>query len=150
MPKSKLRRLHVPIQPPATATIAERQVTFVGLNLLNNVVMVEYDVEPPLPVQIAFRPQLLVLLVTDDVSERFYETACEDFRPWPEHGPNRVTTRLTRRPAATARRLHFEVRPHNVFIPGTIGPGSINLRSVLSFDVDLPPDHGARFSPQDP
>ncbi len=143
MPRNKLRRLHLSIQPPVTARIAGRQVTFVGLNLLNNVVMVEYDVDPPLRGPDAFGPRLLCLTVTDDVTEDPYPTEWEDFHHWPEHGPNRVTTRLDRRPPAAARRLHFEVRSADAFAPQVRGRGSDSLRSAVSFDVDLPADHGA-------
>ena len=39
--RSRLRRLHVSIEPPVTAEIGDRIVAFVGVNLLNGVVMVE-------------------------------------------------------------------------------------------------------------
>ncbi len=142
MPSNKLRRLHVPIEPPVTASIGDRAVTFVGLNLLNGAVMVEYDVEPPLSGPGAFGPRLLTLTVTDDLSERVYPTAWEDFHAWGEHGPNRATTRLDRRPPAAARRLHFEVRPADPDVSELSGPRSHDVRSVASFDVDLPAKHG--------
>ena len=142
MPRNKLRRLYVSIEPPITAGIGDRGVTFVGLNLLNNAVMVEYDVEPPLPGPGAFGPRLLMLTVTDDVGGQVYPTAWEDFHGWREHGPNRATTRLDRRPPAAARRLHFEVRPADAVVPQLPRAGSASLGSVASFDVDLPANHG--------
>lgn len=143
MPKNKLSRLHVTIEPPVTAMIGDRCVTFVGINLLNKAVIVEYEVEPPLTRSEADSNRLLVLTVTDDVSEQPYPTAWEDFHEWREQGPNRVTTRLDRRPAAAARRLHFEVRPADAFAPRIPGPGSVRMRSVAHFDIDLPVDHGS-------
>lgn len=148
MSRNKLRRLHVSIGPPVTAWIIDRRVSFVGLNLLNDVVMVEYEVDPPLPGPQVFGPQLVRLIVTDDVSEDPYPTSWEDFYHWPEHGPSRVTTRLDRRPPAAARRLHFEVRPADASAPRIPAPGSHSLPSALSFDVELPGDHGAPWSPR--
>jgi hypothetical protein len=58
-------------------------VTFVGLNLLNGAVMIEYDVDPPLGRERHRWPHLLSLLVTDDVSDDVYPTSWEDFA-WPE------------------------------------------------------------------
>ena len=69
-------------------------MSFVGLNLLNDVVMVEYELDPPLRRLGVFGPELLCLTVTDDVSEEPYPTAWEDW-PWRERGPGRFTTRLT-------------------------------------------------------
>jgi hypothetical protein len=132
----------VSIEPPVTVEIGERIVRFIGVNLLNGVVMVEYDVEPALNASNAgpFGPQLLILTVTDDVSSEVYPTVWEDFR-WPSHGPGRTTTRLDRRPPAEARRLHIEVRP---VLPDASAPGPTpaELDTVARFDVQLPPEHG--------
>lgn len=77
--RNKLRRLHVSIDPPVTVQIGDRRVTFVGLNLLNRVVMVEYDIKPPWNAAVPFGSHLLVLDVTDDVSDEVYPTAWENF-----------------------------------------------------------------------
>jgi len=140
--RSRPRRLHVSIEPPVTVEIGERIVRFIGVNLLNGVVMVEYDVEPPLSALNAgpFGPQLLVLTVNDDVSSEAYPTAWEDFR-WPSHGIGRTTTRLDRRPPAQARRLHIEVRPVPPDPPAP-GPKAAGLQAVACFNVELPPEHG--------
>lgn len=141
MTRSKLRRLHVAIEPPITAEISGRTVKFVGLNLLNGVVMVEYDVNPPLTSPGPFGPHLLVLLVTDDTSDEVYPTAWEDFR-WPHVGPGRTTTRLDRRPPPEAKRLHISMQGFGVPTPSVPGPGTVSLRSALQFDVELPLEHG--------
>jgi hypothetical protein len=135
MPQNKLRRVRVAIDPPVTAEIHDRQVTFLGVNLLNGVVMVEYDVEPPLDAG-PFGPHLLVLDVSDDV----YPTAWEDFQ-WPGRAPGRTTTRLNRRPPAAARRLHVEVRQVDRARPQGPEPHSAG-EAVARFDVQLPPEHG--------
>jgi hypothetical protein len=46
MPRSKQRRIHVELAPPVEVQVDARLVGFVGANLLNRVVMVEYDVDP--------------------------------------------------------------------------------------------------------
>jgi hypothetical protein len=74
--RNRLRRLHVAIFPPIVTEVGHRTVMFVGVNLLNGVVMVEYDVEPPLDAN-PFGARLLVLAVTDDVSDELYPTAWE-------------------------------------------------------------------------
>jgi hypothetical protein len=140
MPRNKLRRVHVAIDPPVTAKIHDRRVTFLGVNLLTGVVMVEYDVEPPLDAG-PFGPHLLVLDVTDDVSDEVYPTAWEDFQ-WPGRAPGRTTTRLNRRPPAEAHRLHVEVRQVGRAGPQAPEPHSAG-EAVARFDVQLPPEHGS-------
>lgn len=131
------------ILPPVVTEIGQRTVMFVGVNLLNGVVMVEYDVGPPLDAD-PFGPRLLALAVTDDVSDELYPTAWEDFR-WRDRGPARVTTRLDRRPPADARLLHVEVRaadPDDRQATGRVA-GPVLAR----FDVPLPPEHGLPWQP---
>lgn len=138
MSRNRLRRLHVAIFPPVVTEVGHRTVMFVGVNLLNGVVMVEYDVEPPLDAN-PFGARLLALAVTDDVSDELYPTAWEDLR-WRDRGPARVTTRLDRRPPADARSLHMEVRaadPDDRQATGRVA-GPVLVR----FDVWLPPEHG--------
>jgi hypothetical protein len=139
--RSKLRRLHVAIDPPITTEIAGRTVKFVGLNLLHGVVMIEYDVDPPLTPPSPFGPHLLVLRVIDDTSDEVYPTAWEDFR-WPLIRPGRTTTRLDRRPPPEAKRLRINVQELGVQTPSVPGPGTVELRSVVRFDVELPLEHG--------
>jgi hypothetical protein len=141
VPKGKQRRMRVPIKPPVVATIREHRVTFVGLNLLNGAVMVEYEVDPPLGRESHHWPHFLSLLVTDDVSDDVYPTSWEDFA-WPEWGPGRATTRLDQRPPAEARKLHIDVLPVDERTPAVLGPGSVKARAVARFDVELPPEHG--------
>ncbi len=108
MTKSKLRRIHIAIDPAVSAMVAGRTVRFVGANLLQNIVMIEYDITPPLMPPSVFGPHLLVLQVTDDVSGGRYPTTWENF-PWPHITPGRTTTRLDRRPPPQATRLHVNV-----------------------------------------
>jgi hypothetical protein len=133
--RSTQRRLRIEISPPVEVEIAERRVRFGGK------VMVEYDVDPPLQREWPHGSTLLELHVTDDLEDGAYPTHWEDF-PWPTIAPNRVTTRLDRRPPADARRLHVDV-----YEPGRErrvqrDPQSPALRPIVSFDVELPPDHG--------
>jgi hypothetical protein len=121
--------------------IAERQVRFVGLNLISQRVMVEYDVDPPLRRDRPNGPALLKLHVTDDIDNKAYPTHWEDF-PWPTIAPHRLTTRLERRPAADARRLHIDVLPAETNLPTHPGPDSVALRRIACFDVELPANHG--------
>jgi hypothetical protein len=73
-----------------------RTVSFGGLTLLRPHVMIEYDVDPPIASE-DFGPHLLILDVTDEVSDDLYPTAWHDFQL--RHlGPGRTTTRLDRRP----------------------------------------------------
>lgn len=142
MTRPKQRRLHVDISPPVEVQIAERRVRFVGLNLISQRVMVEYDVDPPLIRDSPHGPALMTLHVTDDVdNDETYPTHWEDF-PWPTLAPNRLTTRPERRPPADARYLHIDVLPADTDLPEPPGPQSAALRRIASFDVDLPPDHG--------
>jgi hypothetical protein len=141
--RSKLRRLHVAIVPAVTTDIGQRRVMFVGVNLLNGVVMVEYDVEPPLDAN-PFGPRLLALAVTDDVSDEQYPTAWEDFR-WRDRGPARVTTRLDRRPPVQARVLHVEVRAADG--DDLHATGRVATPVLVRFDVPLPPEHGLPWQP---
>src|ERR1700728_1312627 len=99
--RSKQRRFHIAIDPPVVARVGERRVSFVGLNLLGGVVMVEYDIDPPLQTISPFGPCPLTLRVTDDATSEVYPRRWEDF-PWPECGPGRTTTRLDRRPPPEA------------------------------------------------
>jgi len=142
----KPRKLHVDVDPPVTLTVGGHRVTFVGLNLLRPHVMVEYDVDPPLVTPTPFGPQLLVLEVTDDTSDRVYETMWLDF-PWPQFGAGRRTTRLERRPPAEARRLRFVVRPAEAPNESGARPWTSSLPPVGRFDVVLPADHGLPWEP---
>jgi hypothetical protein len=139
--RAKQRRLRVEISPPVEVEIAERRVRFVGLNLISQRVMVEYDVDPPLERDSPHGPALLTLHVTDDVDDDPYPTHWEDF-PWPTFAPNRLTTRLERRPPPDARYLHIDVLPADPHLPEHPGPQSVALRRIASFDVELPADHG--------
>lgn len=141
MTRPKQRRLRIQISPPVEIEIAERRVRFVGLNLISGKVMVEYDVDPPLQRDWPHGPTLLKLHVTDDIDNKAYPTHWEDF-PWPTIAPNRLTTRLERRPAADARRLHINVLPAETDLPTHPGPDSVSLRRIARFDVELPADHG--------
>jgi hypothetical protein len=136
--------MHLAIDPPVTVRVDGRSVKFVGLNLLNRAVMVEYDVDPPLNRPHPHGACLLALSVTDDVSAETYPTRWEDFE-WRHMAPGRTTTRLDRRPPAEARRLHIEVRtlaPHELGIPGQ----PVGLHRLTRFDVKLPPEHGVRWN----
>jgi hypothetical protein len=135
------RRLRIQVSPPVAIEIAARRVRFVGLNLISQRVMVEYDVDPPLRRDSPQGPELLRLYVTDDVGNEAYPTKWEDF-PWPTIAPNRLTTRLDRRPPADARRLHIAVLPAETDLPIHPGPQSVSLRRIAHFDVELPADHG--------
>jgi hypothetical protein len=141
VPKGKQRRVRVLIDPPVVVTIRGHRVTFVGLNLFNGAVMIEYDVDPPLAGEGHRRPHLLNLVVTDDVSDDVYPTSWEDFA-WPERGAGRATTRLDHRPPADARKLHVDVLPGDEQTPAALGPGSVKLRAIARFAVELPPEHG--------
>jgi hypothetical protein len=143
--RNKLRRLHVAIDPPTTIEISGRTVKFVGVNLLNGVVMIEYDVDPPLNPPSPFGPHLLVLRVVDDTSGEVYPTAWNDFC-WPHVRPGRTTTRLDRRPPPDAKRLRISVQKLDVSTPSLPGPGTSSLRSVAQFDVELPLEHGRPWS----
>jgi hypothetical protein len=139
--RPKQRRLRIQISPPVAVEIAKRRVWFVGLNLISGRVMVEYDVDPPLRRHSPLGPALLRLHVTDDIGAEAYPTFWEDF-PWPTIAPNRLTTRLERRPPADARRLHIDVLPAETDLPTHLGPQSVSLRRIAHFDVELPADHG--------
>jgi hypothetical protein len=135
------RRMHIDISPPVETEISERRVRFVGLHLISNRVMVEYDVYPPLQRDTPFGPVLLELLVTDDIDGDAYPTCWEDFL-WPTTAPNRVTTRLDQRPPAEARQLHIEVHPVTSD-PSTHLDTHDQIREPLAhFVVALPPEHG--------
>src|SRR5271170_8142363 len=121
MGRTRLRRLHVSVDPPVAVAIGARRVTFLGVNLLNNAVMVEYVIEPPLHAPTSPDARLVALYVTDDVNDDVYTTSWEDFQ-WPDRGRGRTTTRLDRRPPAEARRLHVEVRPADSPVPQVPGP----------------------------
>jgi hypothetical protein len=141
MTRPKQRRLHLPIEPEVTFQIEGLRVSFVGLNLLNRAVMVEYDVDPPLQRDRPFGPHLLQLRVTDDLSDESYPTIWEDF-PWPTVAPLRVTTRLDRRPDPAARRLSITVFRTE---PASLRPGTWDFISgpeLGVFEVELPPEHG--------
>jgi hypothetical protein len=147
MGRSKLRRLHVSVDPPVTVAIGDRRVTFLGVNLLNNAVIVEYAIEPPLLAPTFPQARVVALEVTDDVSDDVYTPSWEDF-PWPDRGRGRVTTRLDRRPPAEARWLHVVVRPADSLVPQARGRGSHGLATVARFDVELPPEHGLPWQPE--
>ena len=62
MPRSEQRRIHVELAPPVEVQVGERLVGFVGANLRNRIVMVEYDVDPAIPERRPpFEPCLLIL-----------------------------------------------------------------------------------------
>lgn len=134
-------RIHIDVSPAVETQINERQVRFVGLHLISSRVMVEYDVYPPLQRDMPFGPVLLQLRVTDDIDDAAYPTRWEDF-PWPTTAPNRVTTRLDRRPPADARQLHIEVIPAAAGSSTYRGARNEMLQPVVDFVVALPPDHG--------
>ena len=104
MPKP--RKLHIDIEPPVEVEIAGRRIAFVGVTLLRPHVMVEYDITPPLQTESPFGPHVVILDVTDDTSDELYATFWHDFQ-WPAIAEGRTTTRLERRPAADAKRLHL-------------------------------------------
>jgi hypothetical protein len=135
------RRLHIDISPAVEMEINGRRVRFVGLNLISNRVMVEYDVYPPLQRNTSFGPELLQLVVRDDTCDDAYQTHWEDF-PWPTTAPNRVTTRLERRPPSAARQLHIEVHLALTQSSTPLSPPHGLVRPVADFVVALPPDHG--------
>jgi hypothetical protein len=139
--RSKQRRFHIAIDPPVVASVGERRVAFVGLNMLNGAVMVEYDIDPPLQRRSPHGPHLVTLHVTDDATSDVYPTSWEDFT-WPDWGSGRTTTRLDRRPPPDARRLHIEVLPFDRSTPAIPGPGTGAPRRVVQFDVQLPPESG--------
>jgi len=126
MTRSAARRLHIPIDPPVQTRVAGHRVTFDGLNLIRLRVMVEYNVDPPIePIPLAdtfgrrfdeyipsrgpFGTRIMTLHVVDDTSPEPYPTFWEDLK-WPTLGPGRTTTRLERRPPATATQL--VIRPY--------------------------------------
>jgi hypothetical protein len=141
VPRRKPGFLHIEVRPPVGLNIGEHRVEFVGLTLLDKRVIIEYDVDPPFLREHPFGPALLKLRVTDDLTPDIYPTMWEDF-PWPTIKPNRLTTRLNRRPAPAARRLHFEVLA--VKTPRT--PLASANQVVLSFDVELPATHALPWS----
>lgn len=130
---TRLRKLHVDIDPAVEVEVGARRVRFVGLNLIHRVVMVEYDVDPPMRVR-DVRPRLLDIEVRDDVRDEPYEPSRPDF-DWDRGGltlpPDRTTTRLKPRPPATATRLDF-----------VIWPADSRLAPVARFSVGLPVGHG--------
>jgi len=144
----KPRKLHIDIDPPVVVAIGDHRVAFVGVNLLRPHVMVEYDIDPPLNTPTPFGPQLLILEVTDDTSDRIYETMWLDF-PWPEFGEGRRTTRLERRPPPEATRLHVVVRPAEQPTDSGARPWTSSLPPVAEFNITLPADHGAPW-PHEP
>jgi hypothetical protein len=135
--RRRFRNFHLAIEPAAVAELPGHMVTFDGLNVLRNCVMVEYVVDPPLTADPAlenpFGPKVLTLSVTDDAGSEPYTTAWEDF-DWSVRGPGRATTRLEQRPPAAARELRVSVTP---FIPG----GETAKDAVAAFTVALPADH---------
>ena len=147
MPKNKQRSIHIELERPVEIQIGERRVRFLGANLLNRVVMIEYDVEPPVERRsMPFGPYLLVLDVTDDTDGQPYPTMWEDF-PWPLIAPARMTTRLDRHPPADATRLHVEVRePVGQGVTAHPRPGP----PITVFDMPLPSDHAATWTPSGP
>jgi hypothetical protein len=133
--------MRIDISPPVETEISERRVRFVGLHLISNRVMVEYDVYPPLQRDMPFGPALLQLLVTDDIDDHAYPTRWEDF-PWPTTAPNRVTTRLDQRPPAEARQLHIEVHPVTSGSSTDLDTHNQMHQPLADFVVALPPEHG--------
>ncbi len=144
MTKNKLRRIHIAIDPAVSAMVGGRSVKFVGANLLKNIVMIEYDVTPPLIPPSGFGPHLLVLQVSDDVSGGRYPTTWEDFT-WPHIAPGRTTTRLDRRPPPQATRLHVNVMALTDAAGTATKPVSTGRR-IASFEIPLPADHGLPWS----
>jgi hypothetical protein len=138
---SKPRKLHIDIDPPIEVEIAGHHVAFVGLNLLRPHVMIEYNVRPPLQTESPFGPHLVILDVTDDTSDEPYPTFWHDFQ-WPHIAEGRTTTRLERRRAAKANRLHIVVRPAEPPAADGRRPSTSSLPPAAEFDVELPPDHG--------
>ena len=143
MARIKGRRMHLAIDPPVTVRVDDRTVKFVGLSLLNRAVMVEYDVDPPLNRPHPHGAYILVIAVTDDVSEEVYPTMWEDFE-WPHVAPGRTTTRLDQRPPPEARLLHIEVRTLVPEERGTLGP-PVGGQTLARFDVTLPAEHGVEW-----
>lgn len=139
MPKP--RKLHVDVSPPVEVEIGGHRVTFVGVTLLRPHVMIEYKVDPPLNTELIFGPHVVIIDVTDDLSDEFYPTMWHDFQ-WPWIALGRTTTRLERRPPPEAKRLHMVVRPAEP--PDAEGrrPWTSSLPAVAEFDVELPPEHG--------
>jgi hypothetical protein len=143
------RRLHIDIDPVVEADVEGRRVRFVGLNLIYRVVMVEYDVDPPLDAG-PIGPHLLIIEARDDVSDAPYETFWHDF-PWGRDGARfprgRMTTRLEHRPPAAATRLDFVIRPAEAPDHDGRRPWSSQLAPVAQFSVPLPPEHGEPWQP---
>lgn len=125
-------------------------MTFVGLRFFRPHVMVEYDVEPPIP-QGGFGPRVLVIEATDDGSAERYPTSWQDFPwPWEPWGVNRATTRLERCPDPEARRLTIAVRPAERPDERGRPRWDSSLPVALAFDVPLPSGHGLPFNPDEP
>ena len=141
---AKPRKLHIDIEPPVEVEIAGRQVAFVGITLLRPHVMIEYNITPPLQTESPFGPHLVILDVTDDTSDELYPTCWHDFQ-WPWIADGRTTTRLERRPAAEAKRLHIVVRQAEQPTAGR-RPWTSSLPPVAELDVELPPHHGLPWS----
>jgi hypothetical protein len=131
-------RFHLDLSP-IRVEIDGRRVTFVGAMFHSKSVMIEYDVTPPIIRDHLFGPCLLMLVATDDTSTEVYPTIWEDF-DWNYRHPGRMTTRLDRRPSATATVLHVSVRTPNFTAPHLPRPGP----EIASIEVQLPPDHADR------
>ena len=141
------RRFHLDIDPPVTGHLESRSIRFVGLSFLRDVVMVEYEVDPPFRKQesAGFWDQYLLIDVTDDTGPFLYPTSWPDFE-WPWISEGRTTTRLDKRPPAEATRLHVVVHACDAKA-ATETMKRTRLGFVAEFDVTLPPDHDKASPP---
>ncbi len=139
MARRYLRKFHLGIDPPVETEIAGYRVCFDGLTFLRDKVMVEYAADPPPPAT-PFGPKILRLHVLDDCTATPYPTDWEDLA-WPSLGPERMTTRLERRPPPHASVLSISVLPPNSDFPIDGSDELLSQYRVTSFDVELPDDH---------
>jgi hypothetical protein len=139
---AKPRKLRLPISPPVVVDVRGHRVEIDGLTLLRPHVMIEYRIDPPLRTESPFGPHLLIFDVTDDAAPGSpYPTFWHDWH-WPTLGPDRYTTRLERRPPATATRLHLVVRPAQSPDADGRRPWTSSLAPLATFEVSLPLEHG--------
>ncbi len=142
MARRYLRKFHLGIDPPVETEVAGYRVRFDGLTFLRDKVMVEYAADPAPPTSPRFGPKILRLHVSDDCTSEPYPTDWEDLA-WPGLGPERMTTRLERRPPADASLLSISVLPADSDFPDDGSDQLLSQCRVTSFDVELPDDHGA-------
>jgi hypothetical protein len=140
MARPYLRKFQIEIEPPVQTKVAGYHVSFDGLTFLRDRVMVEYAVDPTPPALPRFGPKIVRLHVVDNRTAAPYPTCWEDL-VWPDLGPERMTTRLERRPPADASLLSISVLPANTDLPSDASDDLLSRHRVTSFDVELPDDH---------